>query len=464
MLAARPGGAGATAEGEEAVTLTLRPYQDTAIAKLRASYQSGHRAPLLVAPTGAGKTIIGSYIIQAATQLVNRSLFVAPRRELIGQTVRKLAEAGVWDVRVIQAANDTGRPDAPVIVGSIQTLTMARWLPRLPQADLVIADEAHHMAADQWGKLAGAYPRARWLGLTATPERADGRPLGDVFDDLIVAATTRELTELGNLVPCRVYAPLNKLDAARVALDPVDAYAKHAGGQLAVVFCVTVEHAEQTAAAFNDGGVTAAVITGRTPAAQRDVTLQRFAGGDVRVLVNCGVLTEGWDCPPAAVAILARRFGHAGLFLQVIGRVLRPHPGKECATVVDLCGSVHEHGPPDMDREYSLTGKAISSVKRDAIRQCPSCGAVFLLGPTACPECGAVLPRKAAELPRSTGEGVVDIATLPAAARSSYTLSITAKFPGRCRACTGRIAPGEQIWWGKGEKPRHVECPRAEAA
>lgn len=438
--------------------IQLRPYQERAVTALRAAYQRGRRAPLLVAPTGAGKTIIAAYVIQSAAALGNRSLFVAPRRELIGQTVRKLADAGIWDVRVIQAANDTGRPDAPVIVGSIQTLILPRWLGRLPNADLVIADEAHHMAATNWSKLAGAYPTARWLGLSATPERADGKALGDIFDDLVVAASVRELTEFGNLVPCRVFAPPIELDVAELALDPVSAYQQHGAGSLAVVFCVTVEHATRVAADFNAAGVPADIVTGTTRAAIREQTLQRWRSGDIRVVTNCGVLTEGFDLPALQTCILARRFGHPGLFLQCVGRALRPAPDKTRATVIDLCGSVHKHGLPDMDREYSLEGKPISSVTRDAIRQCPSCGAVFLAGATACPQCGAELPRRPAELPRSTGVGVVDVTAIPSPPQRSYTLSITAKYYGQCRKCTGSISPGEQIYWSKGEKPRHVEC------
>jgi DNA repair protein RadD len=447
------------------VTLVLRPYQERAVEALRLAYRRGKRAPLLVAPTGAGKTVIAAYIIQSASALNNRSLFVAPRRELIQQTVRKLADAGIWDVRVIQAANDTGRPDAPVIVGSIQTLTLPRWAGRLPQADLVIADEAHHMAAKEWRKLADEYPSARWLGLSATPERADGKPLGDIFDDLIVAASVRELTDLGNLVPCRVFAPMQQLDTAELALDPVQAYQKHGADELAVVFCVTVEHARRTAEEFNAAGIPAAFISGKTSATERADILYQWQTYALTVVCNCGVLTEGFDLPALGVAILARKFGHAGLFLQCVGRVLRPHPEKRQATVVDLCGSVHEHGTPDLERTYSLDGEAISGVSRDIIRQCPSCGAVFrATGAPGCPECGTTLPRRPAELPRNTGVGVVDIATTPKPVPRSFVLAITAKFPGRCRTCGAAITPGEQIWWAKGEKPKHVDCRREVAA
>lgn len=438
--------------------LTLRAYQERAIAALRASYQRGRRRPCLVLPTGGGKTIVAAAIIQGALRLGNRTLFVAHRRELIQQTVDKLARAGIWDVRVIQAAHDSGRPDAPVIVGSIQTLTMPRWLGRLPQADLVIPDECHHLVSDKWRLLAQAYPSARLLGLTATPQRSDGRALGDIFDDLIVGATVAELTDAGHLVPCRVFAPPDALETRQLALDPVAAYQQHGDGQRAIVFCVTVEHAAATAEQFNAAGIPAGIVTGASPHDERADTLRRFAAGELRVCVNVNVLTEGFDDPPVAVCILARKPQHPGTFLQMAGRVLRPANGKTRATLIDLCGSVHDHGPPDMQRDYSLDGKAITGAKREQIRQCPTCGAVFLAGPDRCPECGSGLPMRESDLPRSTGVGVVDIATLPTQPRRSWTVSITAKFPGVCRKCTGRINPGEQIYWAKGEKPRHVEC------
>jgi superfamily II DNA or RNA helicase len=401
-------------------------------------------------------TVIAAHVIQAALQRGNRCLMVAPRRELIGQTVRKLTDAGVTDVRVIQAQRDEGDPDARVIVGSIQTLTQPRWLGQLPHADLVIADEAHHLASDQWSKLASSYPAARWLGLTATPERADGRPLGDIFDDLVVAASVQELTELGCLVPCHIYAPSEELASAELAEDAVDAYQRRTPGQLAVVFCATVAHARSVAAGF---GETAAVVTGQTPGAQRDDILARFQAGQLRQLCGVGVFTEGWDCPPAEVCILARKFGHAGLFLQCVGRVLRPWPGKSGATLIDLCGSVHRHKPPHVDREYSLTGRAISAIRKDSLSQCRECGSVFLSGPSVCPYCNAELPRRAATPPRVTGVGVTEFGVTPAPKRE-YVVSMTSTRYGRCIRCAAPIRPGEDILWATvAKQARHRCCP-----
>lgn len=441
--------------------MNLRPYQQQAIANLRAAYARGKRAPCLVLPTGGGKTIVASAIIQGSIARGNRVLFLAHRTELLGQTVNKLNLAGVYNTRLIQAARDLGDPLAPVTVASIQTLTSPRWRSRMPVANLVVFDEAHHVVAASWHRIANAYPSALLLGMTATPQRSDGRPLGDVFDELVAAASVRELTDLEHLVPCQVFAPSRVLDTAQTALDPVEAYRQHGHGRRAIVFCVTVEHARAVAAEFTAAGVPADVVTGASTAGARADVLARFARGDLRVCVNVNVLTEGFDDPPVAVCILARKPQHAGTFLQMAGRVLRPAPGKTHATLVDLCGSVHEHGTPDMEREYSLDGKGITAVKRDQIRQCAACGAVFLTA-AICPTCGAELPRRPAQLPRSTGVGVVEV-TAPAPPRRAFTVSITAKFPGRCRKCEGPIAPGEQIYWARGEQPRHAEC-RREAA
>jgi DNA repair protein RadD len=438
----------------------LRPYQDRAIQDLRAQYAAGKRAPVLVLPTGGGKTLIASEIIRSATARGRRVLFLAHRRELIDQTVAKLERFGVTDVRVIQAARDVGRPNAPVAVGSVQTIT--RWQDRMPLADLVVFDEAHHVVAKSWSKIADHYQSAHLLGMTATPERSDGRPLGDIFDALVVGATVRELIDLEHLVPSRVFAPIRTLDTAQLALSPVEAYEKHGEGGRAIVFCVTVDHARAVADELSAAGVRTEVVHGNG-GASRAAALARFRTGETRAIANVHVLTEGFDDPGASVCILARKPEHAGTFLQMIGRVLRPAEGKTHATLIDLCGSVHDHGLPDADREFSLTGKPISTTDRQPIRQCPSCGAVFpATGAPACPQCGATLPVRPQELPRSTGEGVQEVRDV--APRAPWTVVLEAKFSGRCKACGCGIDPGERILWVKGEKPRHADCAARRAA
>lgn len=440
--------------------MNLRAYQIRAIAALREKFAAGKRAPCLVLPTGGGKTVVAAEIVRSAIARGNRVLFLAHRTELLDQTVRKLSAAGVHDVRMIRAANDSGPKAAPITVASIPTLT--RWA-AMPPADLVVFDECHHVIAGTWAKIAQAYTGASVLGMTATPQRSDGKPLGDIFDSLVVASTVRELTDLGHLVPCRVYAPMEKLDQAQVVVSPAQAYLQRAEGQRAVVFCSTVEHAQAAAAEMNAAGIRTGVVNGSGSQAARANTLAQLAAGDLDAVCNVHVLTEGWDLPAVSVCILARKPVHAGTFLQMAGRVLRPSPGKAYATLVDLCGSVHDHGPPDLEREYTLDGKGITGAPRDAIRQCVSCGGVFVAGPAQCPMCGFEAPRREFRLPDAIGGELVDLSTLPKLPPRAYTLSITAKFPGVCRLCLGRIHAGQQIYWAKGEKPRHADCSAGRA-
>lgn len=391
------------------MTVSLRPYQERAIATLRSEYTRGHRAVCLVLPTGAGKTVIAAEVIRSALSKGKRVLFAAHRTELLSQSVAKLEHSGITDVRLIRASVDTGTAATPVSVASIPTLASKNWRDRLPAADLVILDECHHTPAKTWASLASNYAHASLLGLTATPARQDGKPLGDIFDSIVVGATIRELTELGHLVPARIWAPPNALDSGELAIDPVQAYQDHAAGERAVVFCLTVEHAESVAADFMARGIEASVVHGQLSAGERFVRLQALKSGQLKVIVNVHVLTEGWDQPEVSTAILARKPQHAGLYLQIVGRVLRPANGKSTAKVLDLCGASLIHGTPDMEREYSLEGKAISTVDRENIRQCPHCGGVFRAGPQACPMCGATMPARPAKEPRSIGVGLSEV-------------------------------------------------------
>jgi DNA repair protein RadD len=432
------------------VTVQLRAYQQRAIDELRRAYQNGKRAPCLVCPTGAGKTVIAAAIIDSAVRRGNRVLFLAHREELIAQTVAKLATAGVHDVRVIRAGSDLGDPCARVVVASIPTLT--RWKSHLPDAQLVVFDEAHHVKANTWTSIADKYRSARLLGLTATPQRADGKALGDIFDAIVLGSTVAELTKLGHLVPCHVWAPSEKLEPGDLAISVAEAHAKYGAGRRTVVFFAKVDAAEEAARQIG-----AEVVHGKLSKAVRASILARFASGQLLTICNVGVLTEGWDCPAAEVCILARQPEHAGLFLQIVGRVLRPSPGKTSALLVDLGGSVHEHGTPDCTREFTLGGRGISASGREPIRQCPTCGACFLVAVDGrCPMCGAEMPTRVVNAPQSIDVGLVDVT------HTAKPMLHWAKFAARmdsiCPLCRGFIAKHERIAWRKGERARHERC------
>ncbi len=379
--------------------MQLRAYQGQAIEDVRREFATGARAVLLVLPTGAGKTVVGVAMVQGALDRGLRVLWLAPRRELVDQAARRMPGR----VGVVMAGRPAD-PGAPVQVASIDTLTCRG---DMPPADLVIYDEAHHAAAVTHQQLLQAYPDARVVGLTATPQRSDGTALGDVFDRLAVGPSIADLTELGHLVPCDVLAPADAGET--LAAEPVDAWIEHSGGRPGFLFAPTVAKSKEYAATLTERGVLAAHVDGNTAKKKRDWAVNAFRQGKIDVLSSVFVFTEGVDLPRASVCMLARGCGHVGTFLQMVGRSLRPAPGKERALLIDLVGAVHLHGLPEDDRVWSLEGQAARlSDRLPPVCQCLKCGAVFRPNARrACPRCAWELP--APEAPKVEARPLQDL-------------------------------------------------------
>lgn len=392
------------------MSIALRDYQARAVEAVRDAFRSGARAPLLVAPTGAGKTVMFSYVASEAASRGKRVLILVHRRELIRQASRKLTETDVS--HGIIAPGHTATRDL-VQVASVQTLARRLGDPRYSAPDLIVVDEAHHAIAGQWATVAAAYPAARLLGVTATPQRLDGLGLGveagGCFDALVMGPTMAELIELGFLTPCRVFAPAEAPDlsgvrikggdydaralegamgAPKIVGNAVEHYARHAAGQPAICFSPSVAHAEATAEAFRAAGWRAVAASGETPAAERDAAIAGLGTGAVQVLCSCDLISEGLDVPAVGAVILLRPTKSLGLYLQQVGRGLRPAPGKTHLTVLDHAGNTLTHGMPEAAREWTLAGKKrrAKDEQPPPARQCPTCFAVHAPAP-ACPEC-----------------------------------------------------------------------------
>jgi superfamily II DNA or RNA helicase len=405
--------------------LQLRPYQQQAIADLRAAFRNGARAPLLVAPTGAGKTVIIAAVLQGVAARGRSAIVLVHRRELIAQTSAKLSLADVPHGIIAAGGPAT---DAPIQIASVQTL--ARRLDRIAaQPDLIVIDEAHHATAGTWGKALTHWPQALRLGVTATPVRQDGRGLKAVFDRLVLGPSTAELIGGGFLCPARLYAPppvadlsglhrragdyaideaAERMDRPTVTGDAIAHYQRLAAGQRAIAFCCNVKHAEHVCAAFNHAGVEAATLLGCTDPLRRDATVARFGAGELQVLVTVDVVSEGFDIPAAGCAILLRPTQSLGLYLQQVGRVLRPAPGKTHAVVLDHVGNVHRHGWPDDPREWSLDDRlkraGAAGPPAPSVRTCEVCFAAFKPAPI-CPMCGAqCAPIKSRVIKQLAGE------------------------------------------------------------
>ena len=366
----------------------LRPYQQHAVNEVRQRFREGARSVLVVAPCGAGKGTIAAHLLASATRRGRRAAVIAPRLELVRDLAGRVTGASGEPVSIYAGADTEVVPGALVSVGTVQTLA-ARDVPL--DLDLLIADEAHHATCASYRAVRAASPRAVLVGLTATPQRGDGAPLGDVFERLVVAATTRELTDAGHLVPVEVYAPQRPRDTPGtvLAMEPADAYARWGEGRRAIVFCASQAHAQAVAATIPG----AASVESDLPDDERRRRLEAFACGDLRVLTNCMILTEGYNDPSVEFVILARGASHAGSYLQMVGRGLRPSPGKARCIFLDLVGACFNHGHPAAERDYSLEGTPIRAVVPPdfEIRTCTQCGRAAELHAfqdSTCPYCG----------------------------------------------------------------------------
>ncbi len=370
--------------------------------------------------------VLSAAITAAATERGKRALFLAHRRELIQQSSQKLHAVGV-DHGIIQAGFPT-RPDAAVQVASIQTLHARAIRGRsveLPEADVVIVDEAHHIRAATYRRILDAYPDAAVVGMTATPCRGDGRGLGPAFDVLVEGPPVVDLVRDGYLVPTRVYAPSTpdltgvevrrgdyaenqleeKVNTDVLVGDIIEHWFKLAERRPTVVFAVGVAHSVHLRDEFRRAGVNAEHIDGNTPMEERDHILKQLAKGVVELVCNCAVLTEGWDCPEVSCIILARPTKSVGLYRQMVGRVLRPAPGKSDCLVLDHAGAIFEHGFVDEPIEWTLKEDRKAINPRNEARKARTVPKLV-----ACPECAGVIwqgqPCRCGWRPREWGRSV----------------------------------------------------------
>lgn len=412
--------------------LTLRDYQQKGVDSIRESYLNKKNAPLFVLPTGGGKTIVFSYIATTTAAKNKRVLILVHRIELLRQTSAKLYEAGVEHGLI--NAKFTPNMFASVQVASVQTLVRRIEKVRADY-DLIIIDEAHHAVATTWKKILNKImeksPKCKTLGVTATPVRGDGTGLIDMFDDLILGPSIKQLTDRGFLVPSIVYAPTEKLDFSKIKItngdydqyeienlvdnsvitgSAVEYYKKICPGVPAIAFCVSVKHAEHVASEFRAAGYRAASVDGSMDDVVRKRIIAGLSNGNIQVMTSCDLVSEGTDIPAVVCGILLRPTKSTGLFLQQVGRTLRPAPGKSRAYILDHVGNVLNHGMPDEDREWSLEGEDQRSKKKKKdtepnvrVKQCPACFAMH--GPaTKCPLCGHIYEVESVEPVTKDGE------------------------------------------------------------
>ena len=402
--------------------MQLRPYQIQAVADLRSSFGGGGRSSLLVMPTGAGKTVVFTEIARSAAAKGKSTLILVHRRELVNQASAKLTDAAV-DHGIIAAGFPAS--DHKVQVASVQTL-VRRLTTTDFKPDLIIIDEAHHAVAGSWEKITARWGHARRIGVTATPSRLDGRGLGSHFETLVSGPSVEQLVNGGFLSPHRVFAPPILVDLSQVKTRAGDyandqlseamdrptitgsacaTYRRLADGLPAIAFCCSVKHATSVCESFKAAGYRAKLVTGNMPMDERDEAISGLADGRTQVLCSVDVVSEGTDVPAVSAAILLRPTQSESLYLQQVGRILRPQNGK-IAIVLDHVGSTRKFGFIDDRRDWSLESKPKRQRKDEpapSVRQCPKCFAAFKPQPE-CPCCGHIFQAKTRELSHKEGE------------------------------------------------------------
>ena len=387
--------------------LTLRNYQKHIIKDCVETINiNKFKAPLVVAPTGSGKTIMFAFMALNAMNKGKRVLILTHRREILQQTMSKLYEFGVQSGQIA-----SGRPMTDELIQVAMVGTIVRRLDSIIPPDLIIIDEAHHAVSDTWYKTLQHFPDALKIGFTATPERLSGEGLIQVFDTMIEGPSIMELVKSGHLSYPRMFCGPNvqstsKMKVTRGDYDKteqtkkmkkrvvvgsvIDHYKQKLNGLPTVCFCVSIEHCHIMEDEFRAAGFRARTVHGKMNRTDRDAAINGLSTGEVQVLCSCDVISEGVDVPIIAGAILLRRTKSLGLYLQQVGRSLRPYPGKTEAIILDHAGCFHEHGHVLANRDWSLHAKKRNKRdsdenKRPDVSACPACGGVWPGMPRTCP-------------------------------------------------------------------------------
>ena len=411
--------------------MELRDYQAKAVMDIRNGFKKSKRVCFQL-PTGGGKTAVAGAIIKRMHDLGNLkgggALFVVHRKELLFQTLTTLRELGYGGMVGVVAAGHAPSPWQPLQVGSIQT--MAARVGKLPwlKPKLIIVDEAHHIRAKSWEKVLDGFGGNFVLGLTATPARLDGKGLGTFFGELVTGPSTRELMDAGWLAEADCYSIATGVDlkgmkrrggdyaadeqAARmgsaVVAKTLDAWERIAGNERTIVYSPTVQSSIEFCEQMRNRGHAAEHIDGTTLPVARQAAVARFRSGRTKILGNVEIVTEGFDVPECGCVLIRRKTLSQTLWLQMVGRALRPKSNGRPGIVIDGVGNYYELGAPDDHIEWTLTDGVggDGDKKKPTPPKCPECERVYRIGTRVCPHCGYEKPVK---LVQEVDVGIVNV-------------------------------------------------------
>lgn len=377
--------------------IELYDYQKELVEKARNAYKDGYKAPCIVAPCGAGKSVMIAEIVRLATSKKQHVLFLVHRKELLEQIENTLKHNDV-DMEY-------------VTLGMV--MTVVRRLDKYPHFDLIVVDENHHTLANSYKKILEHF-HTRVIGFTATPVRLNGDGLGEVNDILIETVNAKWLIENKRLAPYDYYTidlidrkalkksstgdytsdSMDKAIGTTIFGDVVKHYQKLIDGQRTIVYAHSIEYSKMFAEQFNEAGIPAAHIDGTTNKSDRKKIINDFRNGAITVLCNVDLIGEGFDVPDCTAVMLLRPTESLSLHIQQSMRPMRYKPGK-VATIIDHVGNVYIHGHPDLERQWTLEAKQKrSGVDPYPIWVCPQCSFTLpkseMENKHKCPECGYV--------------------------------------------------------------------------
>ena len=386
--------------------MNLRPYQEDLVNSVRECWKHGLKSPCITLPCGGGKSVIIAEIARRTAGNNRQVLFLVHRQELCQQIDKTFRKMGVnmefCEIYMVQTAS--------------------RYLNRIRDPTLIITDECHHSLATTYRRIYNHFPNAFRLGVTATPARLDGSGLGAVYDKLIIGPSAKWLIDSKFLSPYEYYGPSivdltgiktvhgdynaqdieDKMLKKGVFGDVISSYRKLANGIKTICYCATVKHSQFMSEQFREAGISAVHIDGSTPSDTRDRIINKFRTGEISMLCNVDLISEGFDVPDCGAVIMLRPTKSLTLYIQQAMRCMRYRAGKT-AVIIDHVGNYARHGMPDDDREWSLEGKKKTKGKKEDVegiplRTCPKCFAVMPSACKTCRECGYEFEEQESEI------------------------------------------------------------------
>lgn len=360
--------------------MELRPYQNEAVQAIRNEWILGHHKTLLVLPTGTGKTIVFSKVVEEETQDGSKALILAHRGELLDQASEKLKETSGLDSALEKAESSSIGSKKRITVASVQTLSQEKRLTSFAKDyfKTIVVDEAHHTMSDTYQRILTHFDGANVLGVTATPDRSDQKSLGKYFDSKAYEYSLHQAIKEGYLCPVKAQMIPLELDIHNVGVANGDYTVGEIGsalepylnqialemlnyckGRKTVVFLPLVKTSQKFCDLLNLHGIRAAEVNGNSP--DRDEILADFEAGEYDVLCNSMLLTEGWDCPAVDCLVILRPTKIRSLYQQMVGRGMRLAPNKKELLLLDFLWMTERH---DLCRPSALISKDAELAKR----------------------------------------------------------------------------------------------------